>query len=90
MKSVFQKGGTTSHKVGVQLIQFLKHIIPRNSDISWSLRSPDFSACDFLLRGSAAAHLLGLWVRIPPRTWMSVSCDCYVFPGTGFCNGPIP
>jgi len=27
-----------------------------------------------LRRGSAAAGLLGLWVRIPPWTWMSVSC----------------
>ena len=26
-----------------------------------------------LRRGSAAAHLLGLWVRIPPGAWMSVS-----------------
>jgi hypothetical protein len=29
-----------------------------------------------LRRGSTAAHLLGLWVRIPPRAWMSVSCEC--------------
>jgi hypothetical protein len=26
-----------------------------------------------LRRGSAAARLLGLWVRIPPGAWMSVS-----------------
>jgi hypothetical protein len=29
-----------------------------------------------LRRGSAAARLLGLWVRIPPGTRMSVSCEC--------------
>ena len=29
--------------------------------------------------GSAAARLLGLWVRIPPVAWMSVSCEFYVF-----------
>jgi hypothetical protein len=27
-------------------------------------------------RGSAAACLLGLWVRIPPGAWMSISCEC--------------
>ena len=27
-----------------------------------------------LRRRSAAAHLLGLWVRIPPGTWMFVLC----------------
>jgi hypothetical protein len=26
-----------------------------------------------LRRGSAAARLLGLWVRIPPGTWMCLS-----------------
>jgi hypothetical protein len=32
---------------------------------------------DGLRRGSAAAYLLGLWVRIPPRAWMSlVSVVC--------------
>jgi len=29
-----------------------------------------------LRRGSTAAHLLGLWVRIPQGLWMSVSCEC--------------
>ena len=29
-----------------------------------------------LRRGSVAACLLGLWVRIPLRAWMSVSCEC--------------
>ena len=28
--------------------------------------------------GSTAARLLGLRVRIPPRAWMSVSCQCCV------------
>ena len=27
-----------------------------------------------LRRGSAAARLLGLWVRIPPGAWMFVLC----------------
>ena len=32
-----------------------------------------------LRRGSAATHLLGLRVRIPPRAWMFVCCECCVF-----------
>jgi hypothetical protein len=33
--------------------------------------------------GSAAARLLGLWLRIPPRAWMSVSFECCVLSGRG-------
>ena len=29
-----------------------------------------------LLRASAAARFLGLWVRVPLGTWMSVCCEC--------------
>ena len=39
-----------------------------------------------LNRGSAAARLLGLRVRFPPGTWMSVSCDCRVLSGRGPCD----
>ena len=35
--------------------------------------------------GSAAALMLGLWVRIPPGAWMSVSCECCVLSGRGLC-----
>jgi hypothetical protein len=42
-----------------------------------------------LRRGSAAACLLGLWVRIPPGAWMSVSCECCVLSGRGLCDGLI-
>jgi hypothetical protein len=38
-----------------------------------------------LKRGSAAARLLGLWVRIPPGARMSVSCECCVLSGRRFC-----
>jgi hypothetical protein len=31
-----------------------------------------------LRRGSAAARLLGLRVRIPPGAWITVSCECCV------------
>jgi hypothetical protein len=39
-----------------------------------------------LRSGSVAARLLGLWVRIPPRTWISVCCECYVSSGRGLCD----
>jgi hypothetical protein len=42
-----------------------------------------------LRRGSSAARLLGSWVRIPPRTWMSVSCECCVLSGRGLCDGLV-
>ena len=40
-------------------------------------------------RGSVAACLLGLWVRIPPGAWMSVCCECCVLSGGGLCGGLI-
>jgi hypothetical protein len=43
-----------------------------------------------LRRGSAAARLLGLRVRIPPGAWMFVSCECCVLSGRGLCVGLIP
>jgi hypothetical protein len=39
---------------------------------------------------SAAARLLGLWVRIPSGAWkMSVSCQCSELLGRGLCDEPI-
>ena len=37
--------------------------------------------------GSAAARLLGLWVRIPQGAWISVCCECCVLSGRGLCVG---
>jgi hypothetical protein len=42
-----------------------------------------------LRRGSAAARLLGLWVRILPGGWLSGCCDCCVLSSTGLCVGLI-
>ena len=42
-----------------------------------------------LRRRSAAARLLGLWVRIQPGAWMSVSCECCMLSGRGLCDGVI-
>ena len=37
-----------------------------------------------------AARLLGLWgVRIPPGTWRTVCCECYVLSRRCLCYGPI-
>ena len=33
-----------------------------------------------------AARLLGLWVRIPPGSWMFVCCECFVLSGRGLCD----
>ena len=38
---------------------------------------------------SAAARLLGLWVRIPSWAWMFVSCECCVLSGRGLFDGQI-
>jgi hypothetical protein len=43
-----------------------------------------------LRRGSTAAYLLGLWLRVPPGVWTSVSCDCCVLWGRGFYIGLSP
>ena len=42
-----------------------------------------------LRRRSTAAHLLQSWVRIPPRAWMFVCCECCVLSGRGLCDGLI-
>ena len=33
----------------------------------------------------AVARLLGLLIRIPPGTWISVFCECCVLSGRGLC-----
>jgi len=42
-----------------------------------------------LRRRSLAARLLRLRVRIPPRAWMFVCCECCVLSGRGLCDGLI-
>ena len=41
-------------------------------------------------RGSEAIPLLGLRVRIPPGSWMSVFCEYFVLSGRDLYTGPIP
>jgi hypothetical protein len=45
----------------------------------------DPRGCAVLRRGSSAATLLRLRIRIPPGEWMSVSCEFCVLSGTGLC-----
>ena len=40
-----------------------------------------------LRRRFSPTRLLRLWVRIPPRAWMFVCCECCVLSGRGLCNG---
>ena len=42
-----------------------------------------------LRRGTGAACLLGLWVRIPSGAWMFVSCECCMLSSKGLCAGLI-
>ena len=39
-----------------------------------------------LRRGSTTICLLWLWVRIPPKTWKSFSCECCVLSDRVFCD----
>ena len=39
-----------------------------------------------LRRRSSASRLLRSWVRIPPRAWMFVCCECCVVSGRGLCD----
>ena len=39
-----------------------------------------------LRRRSVAARLPRSWVRIPPRAWMFVCCECCVLSGRGLCD----
>ena len=43
-----------------------------------------------LRRRYAVDCLLGLWVRTPPGTWMSISWECRVLSSTGLCEGADP
>jgi hypothetical protein len=57
-----------------------EHLTTSNGEVRWQ---------NGLRRGSAAARLMGSGVRIPPESWMSFSCGCYVLSGRCFCVVPI-
>jgi hypothetical protein len=59
-------------------------------DFPWEFRMWGRSKCPRgLRRGPAAANLLGPWARMPPVTFMSVSCEWCVSSGRGLWVGPI-
>ena len=71
----------TRHNVTlyVHWLSFFKH------SSEWYSVTADRSGSG-LRRRSAASSLLGLWVRIPPRAWISVCCECCVLSGRGLCD----
>ena len=54
-----------------------------NSFVCISCRS-QWPRC--LRRRSTAVRLLRSWVRIPPRAWMYVCCECCVLSVRGLCD----
>ena len=62
----------------LKLLMSLKHIVYSLSQWPRGLR-----------RGPADACLLGLCVRLPPGSWMFVSCVCCVFSGRSLCIGLV-
>jgi hypothetical protein len=55
----------------------------------WNLSLYFCTAPRDLRLGSAAARLLGLWVRIPPREWMPLACERCVLSRRDICVGRI-
>lgn len=58
-------------------------------NMTWSSVTCRFQSLRRLNRGSAPSFLLGLWVRIPLGVRISVSCECYLLSGKGFCDDLI-
>ena len=73
-----EQSGLSDKLVRASLALLLHQVISSISRWSHGLR-----------RGSAAARLLGLRVRIPPGSWMSVPCKRYVLSGRSLCDGLI-
>ena len=59
------------------------------TEFIWTVRECQCELGRGLRRGSVADRLLALRFRIPPATWMSVSCECCVLAGRGLCDRPI-
>ena len=56
---------------------------------TWNLSLCFCTAPRDLRLGSAAARLLGLWVRIPPPEWMPLACERCVLSRRDLCVGLI-
>jgi len=57
--------------------------------INFKLLGINVSHRSYRPRGSAAARLLRLLVRIPLGVWLSLSCGCCVLSNIGICMGLI-
>ena len=60
-------------------VSYTGHFHPPNTVLSRSRWPRGLSP------GSVAACLQGLWVRTPPRAWMSACCECCVLSGRFCC-----
>jgi hypothetical protein len=77
VKSIFKDA--YDHQIMSLLLHGRKSLIERENILE--LRSVYVVICrpqrgHGLRRGTAAAHLLGLWFQNPPEAWMFVSCEC--------------
>ena len=76
-RGILQYGGHVATKyVRCSLILF-SHVLAVLRIHDYNLRLPEIMrTVDTPRRGSANARLLGQWVRIPSKAWMSVCCEC--------------
>jgi hypothetical protein len=89
-----------SYIYGVYILMFLDHTQRRSTVGRTPLDERSASLKDLYLTtrdthnrqismppvGSAAAHLLRLWDRLPPGAWTFVCCECRVLSGRGLCD----
>jgi hypothetical protein len=80
----FEVRGSTVYRMQMFLLP-KRGLASENLTISLMFCASNNSSADASGRG-LAARLLELWVRILPRAWMSVSCECCVMSGRGLCD----
>jgi len=81
LAQIFKPASFNLHRLS-KTVKYEKHRLS-NQNNCWSQCSRG------LRRRSVAAGLLGLQVRIPPRAWTSVSCECSVLSSKYLCDGLI-
>ena len=64
------------------------NLVCRATNKSHKMYLSDLGGPHGLRWGSAAVRLLGMRVWIPPRAWMSVSCECCVLSGRSLITSP--
>ena len=81
--------------VTTALLPAVDSVVQRPASFRWAFQNCSWPYCRFwwlhgLRRGSAAARLLGLRVRTPLGSWLSICFEYCVLLGGGLCAGPIP